>query len=124
MKKRLIAMGASALIAGGALVALPTAAQAGSPYHCTIFGQVCIYDNINYGTLLGWRWIGFGAENVSTVNNDRMSSWENYSNGTGRWYWDADQRGPCRTMWRRSENPWVRDYDNDKLTSWAGDGGC
>ena len=62
--------------------------------------------------------------NVSSKNNDIMSSYENKSGTNARWYHDADGKGRCVTMLAyRSDND-INTWDDDELTSWATNGSC
>ena len=47
---------------------------------------------------MGYRRAGLGIMNVSSKNNDIMSSYENKSGTNARWYHDADGKGRCVTM--------------------------
>ncbi len=54
---------------------------------------------------MGYRRAGLGIMNVSSKNNDIMSSYENESGTNARWYHDADGKGRCVTMLAyRSDN--------------------
>ena len=68
---------------------------------------------------MGYRRAGLGIMNVSSKNNDIMSSYENESDTNARWYHDADGKGRCVTMLAyRSDND-INTWDDDELTSWA-----
>lgn len=118
--RKLIVTVIAAVIAG--VVLAPVPAQAGSSL-CPA-SKVCLYDNINFSGLLGFRRARQGLMNISHVNNDRMSSWHNRTRYTAAWYYDADGKGTCRNMIPYTENPWVNRENNDKLTSWRTDRGC
>lgn len=111
-------VGAIALVGVGA----GTPAMAGSSLCGS--AKVCIYDDLGFTGLLGSRSGGLGAVNVSTPVNDQTSSWENKASSNGRWHTNADSSGVCRTMASKTEKKYVGDADNDKLTSWATNGGC
>lgn len=116
-------MVAVAAIAGSGVIGSAMASNAGSTL-CTGSDKVCIYDDLNWVGLLGSRSTTSGAQNVSTGANDKTSSWEN-ERGTGaRWYTDANSSGTCRSMPANSEDSYVGDTYNDKLTSWATNGTC
>lgn len=85
---------------------------------------VCLWNNANYGSFLGWRQPGLGLLNVSSGANDRTTSWANRSYTRAAWYSDANGRGFCRDMTPRASNPNVGSFDNDKLSSWRTNGGC
>ena len=108
----------AAALAGAALVTVPTASTAGSSLCAG--ARVCIYDDANWVALLGSRAAGGGNANVSTANNDRMTSWENKTKTNARWHID----GTCRNMAKSSELYYVTSTYNDKLTSWATNGAC
>ena len=68
---------------------------------------------------MGYRRAGLGIMNVSSKNNDIMSSYENKSGTNARWYHDADGKGRCVTMLAyRSDND-INTWDDDELTSWS-----
>lgn len=116
--KAAIIVGAIALVGIGA----GSPAVAGSSL-CGA-SKVCIYDDQGFVGLLGSRSGGLGAVNVSTGTNDQTSSWENKSSYNGRWHTNANSSGTCRKMAAKKELSYVGSTDNDKLTSWATNGGC
>ncbi len=85
--------------------------------------RACLYDNANYGGWLGQRAAGNPLENISTANNDRMSSWANKTSSNGAWYEHRDGGGFCRSMWRYSEAN-VDWGVNDRASSWRVNGAC
>jgi len=102
-----------------ALAAAGAPAAFAAPADCSS-GQVCVYDNINYGSQLGWRWAGFARTDVSSGNNDKMSSWSNNSGTNACWYTDANGGGVGLQM-----NQWTDNHDigwpwNDTMSSWKG----
>ena len=122
MKKTmsLLALAGTMMIGG---LGAATAAQAASPTLCPA-SKVCLFQNVDYGALLGYRAGGGGLLNVSTASNDKTSSWSNKSKSTSAWYFDANGKGTCRTMPAGQNNSWVGTQDNDNLTSWKTNGGC
>ncbi|MCD1042086.1 hypothetical protein LI926_03600 [Cutibacterium acnes] len=83
-----------------------------------------MYEDNNFVGLMGYRRAGLGIMNVSSKNNDIMSSYENESDTNARWYHDADGKGRCVTMLAyRSDND-INTWDDDELTSWATNGSC
>ncbi|MDP8562351.1 hypothetical protein [Cutibacterium acnes] len=83
-----------------------------------------MYEDNNFVGLMGYRRAGLGIMNVSSKNNDIMSSYENKSGANARWYHDADGKGRCVTMLAyRSDND-INTWDDDELTSWATNGSC
>ncbi|WP_416375680.1 peptidase inhibitor family I36 protein [Neomicrococcus lactis] len=116
----------TAILAAGLLpVALtPAMAQAGNLTYCASTSWVCIYDDAYHERGLGARTAGFALTNVSGTANDRMTSWENRSKQNARWYVDANAAGACHSMPNESEVPWVALTQENRLTSWAGNGVC
>ncbi len=119
MSKRMMARAAAVLLAvGGSLGAAGGAAVANAaPDDCS-GGRVCVYDNINYSTQLGWRAAGFALQDISSGNNDKMSSWSNNSGTNACWYTDANGGGVGLAMNQYTDNhdvgwPW-----NDSMSSW------
>ena len=109
-------------VASGLAVGLPSAAMAGSSL-CPS-AKVCVYANNDFGGLLGYRSGGLGLANVSSVNNDEMSSWENKSTSNARWYHDRDAGGKCVTLLSKREDNNINFLDNDTMSSWATNGAC
>lgn len=116
--KAAIIVGAIALVGVGA----GSPAMAGSSLCGT--AMVCIYDDHSFIGQLGERAGNLGAQNVAGVADNQTSSWENKSSYTSRWHDKWNSSGTCRKMAAKSENRWVGDTDNDKLSSWATNGGC
>lgn len=116
--KTAIALGAVALCIAGAA----PMASAGSSL--CVASRACIYDQADFYALLASRGGGGGAVNVATAINDKMSSWENKTSSTARWHTDANSSGTCYTMGSKKESSYVGVTPNDKLTSWATNGGC
>lgn len=123
MKKSVIARIAAIGLAVGSLGAAGAVAVQAYPADCGS-GRVCVYDNINYGTQLGWRSEGFALQDVSSGNNDKMSSWSNHTGTNGAWYADSSGGGFCFQMNEFTSNPDVGWPWNDIMSSWKGNGGC
>ena len=106
------------------LAALAPTAQAGSPL-CPGYTNACVYLDAGFNGLFGTKQAGSGLTNISTTNNDRMSSWENKSRTLGAWYANRDGGGACRTMYAVSEASysWL-DGINDTMSSWKMNGSC
>lgn len=111
-----LALGAAYVVTG------PQGAHAGS--NLCDANRVCIYDRADWVGLLGQRSAGGGLVNVSSGANDLTSSWENKTSTNARFYEHADGKGFCVEMTKRLEDNYVGDAYNDKLTSWATNGGC
>ena len=75
-----------------------------APTSCSS-NRVCVYDNINYSTQLGWRTAGFALQDVSSGNNDKMSSWSNNSAKNACWYQHANGGGSKYQMNQYTDNP-------------------
>ena len=123
MRKRFLKICAMAaiVIAPLSAVAAPSAVAGGDACNS---GQVCLYEHKDFGAMLGWRAPNVKLMNVSGNANDKMSSWKNRTSVNARWYQNANGGGFCRTMESWHEKAYVGYWDNDKLTSWATDGGC
>lgn len=83
-------------------------------------GRVCVYDNINYGTQLGWRTGGFALQDVSSGNNDKMSSWSNNSGLNACWYQNSNGGGWAFQMNQYTDNANVGTLWQDRMSSWKG----
>lgn len=119
MSKRMIARAAAVLLAVGSLGAVGAAVANAAPSDCSS-GRVCVYDNINYSTQLGWRAAGFALQDVSSGNNDKMSSWSNNSGTNACWYTNANGGGIGLAMNQWTDNPDVGWPWNDTMSSWKG----
>lgn len=109
-------------LAAAAPVGLATSAHAGS--NLCPSAQVCLYRDNDFLGLMGYRRAGLGIMNISSGNNDAMSSYENKSGTNARWYHDANGRGRCVNMLaHRSDND-INTWDDDELSSWATNGSC
>lgn len=87
--------------------------------------RMCMFNNANYGEMLGWRYDGGGVKSISWVNNDLMSSWSNKSSSyNGAWYKDSNGQGACFTMARNTNNWYVGNNYNDMASSWRTGQGC
>lgn len=125
MKKKSASLLAAVGLTVGLLgAAVPTAAVAGNASYCG-GAWVCVYKNSNFGIGMGWRTAGFGLQNISAVNNNEASSWENRTGTAARWYADGGGTGACHTMARFSELSYMSPFgQNDNMSSWAGNGAC
>lgn len=85
---------------------------------------VCLFDDANFGRLLGSRAPGIGLMNVSHYANDKTSSWINNTWTDAAWYKDANGQGVCSTMTRKPLENYVGFWSNDRLSSWRTDHGC
>lgn len=112
----------SALVLG-ALVLGNSGAFAANSQYCT-GTWVCVYADSNWGSPMGWRSAGFNLQDVSLANNDKMSSWENRTGTSARWYTDASGGGACHTMTKYSEVGNLLPWENDTMSSWSGTRGC
>lgn len=72
------------LVSVGVLAVSGVAAASAYPASCAS-AQVCVYDNINYSTQLGWRSEGFALQDISSGNNDKVSSWSNHTGTNAAW---------------------------------------
>ncbi len=118
-RSRLIAR---ATVVGMAVTALASAsivAAGAYPADCAST-HVCVYDNANFGSQLGWRVQQFALQDVSTGNNDKMSSWSNHSVYNACWYSDISGGGTSHQMNQYSSNSYVGLWDNDSMSSWKG----
>jgi len=116
---RLMARIGAVTVAVGSIGAAGAAAAAAYPASCTS-NQVCVYDNTNYGTELGWRSGGFPLQDVSSGNNDKMSSWSNHSVLNACWYTNSDGGGVGHQMNQYTSDPDVGLVWNDQMSSWKG----
>ena len=121
-KKNKIALAATFLVAGS-LLTMGSAAMAGNSAFCTS-AWVCVYEDSGFSKGMGWRSAGFSLQNVSTANNDKMSSWENRTGTYARWYVDINGGGACHPMAPYSEVSNLYLWENDTMSSWAGNGTC
>lgn len=119
MKKAMLGRVAAVVIGVGALGAAGAVATQAYPATCTT-NQVCVYDNTNYGTELGWRTGGFTLQDVSSGNNDKMSSWSNHSVYNACWYTGSNGSGTGLRMNQYTSNPDVGFPWNDSMSSWKG----
>lgn len=119
VKKVLVGAGTAALLFSGLLI--PTA-YAGSSL-CPA-KQVCLYQDNNYSSLLGYRAAGYALMNVTAASNDKMSSWENKSASDARWYHDANGGGKCVNMLSGKSDNDINFLDDNTLSSWATNGHC
>lgn len=115
----MIARAAAVLLAVGSLGFAGAAVANAAPSDCS-GGRVCVYDNINYRTQLGWRAAGFALQDVSSGNNDKMSSWSNNSGTNACWYTSANGGGVGLAMNQYTDNPDVGWPWNDTMSSWKG----
>ncbi len=121
MKNRFLARAVVISLALASLgVAGAQVAQA-YPASCTS-GQICVYNNINYSSQLGWRSGGFALQNISSANNDKMSSWSNHTTTKACWYTDANGGGSAINMPGSTSNSNVGSTVNDTMSSWKGSG--
>lgn len=102
------------LIAAASIIAVPAAADAGTLY---------LYADSNYRGLIGTR-STTGFWNVTSVNNDSLSSVRNRSSWGAAFWHDSNRQGKC---WY--EQPWESDaqfnwLDNDEMSSFALGRGC
>lgn len=119
MNTSFMARAAAVAVAVAALGGAASMAANAAPGNCSS-GTVCIYDNINYGTQLGWRSQQFLLQNVSAGNNDRMSSWSNNSLYNACWYAAVNGGGASFQMNQYTDNPDVGFLWQDNLSSWKG----
>jgi hypothetical protein len=106
-----------------ALGSVGVAAAEAYPKSCAS-GRVCLYDNINYSAELGWRSAGFARTDITSGNNDKMSSWSNHTTQDGAWYSDAHGGGFCFNLENKHSNPDIGFPWNDSASSWKGNGSC
>ena len=106
----------------GAAVAVPGTAFAGS----NLCGPnlVCIYDNANFGAMLGSLGPGYARRDISAGNNDKLSSWENKTGTNAAWYEHGGGGGQCHNMLAYRESSYVGFWDNDEASSWQTNGSC
>ncbi|TDL45294.1 peptidase inhibitor family I36 protein [Microbacterium oleivorans] len=117
-KSLAVRIAAIAVIIGGFGTAGVAAANA-APSSCSS-GRVCVYHDTNYGYRMGWRAAGFALENVSSPNNDKMSSWSNNSVRNACWYGNANGGGNQFPMLQYTDNPNVGLFWQDSMSSWKG----
>jgi hypothetical protein len=115
MKVAALVVAISSVIGGSAI--------AGNSAYCTGV-RVCVYEDSGFSKGMGWRSAGFTLQNVTLANNDKMSSWENRTSKYARWYVDIDGGGNCHPMAPYSEVSNLYLFENDTMSSWAGDGTC
>jgi hypothetical protein len=108
---------------GCALAASGVVAAQAYPASCTS-NQVCLYDNASYGSELGWRSGGFAQQDISSGNNDRMSSWSNHSIYNAAWFQNPFGGGYCFSMNQYTSDANVGLLWNDTASSWRGTGAC
>lgn len=106
-----------------ALFLTPGEVSAGNPNLCHA-AEACIYANNNFVGLLDKMTGGTRVRTVSSVDNDKMDSWENRTNRRGAWYHDANGGGDCVTMEAGREDNNINVFDSDELTSWGMNQGC
>jgi len=119
MKRQVAARAAALALAVGAISAAGITAAQAYPADCSS-GRVCIYLNSNYGVQLGWRTGGFALQDVSSGNNDKMTSWSNHSVYNACWYTDANGAGVGLQMNQYTSNANVGFPWNDQMSSWKG----
>jgi hypothetical protein len=105
------------------ITTLVGSAHAGNSAFCTS-ARVCVYEDSGFSKGMGWRSAGFALQNVTLANNDKMSSWENRTGTYARWYVDISGGGACHPMAPYSEVANLYFWENDTMSSWAGDGTC
>lgn len=93
------------------------AAAVTQPSDCSA-GRVCVYNDQNFFNQLGWRSEGFATQNISSTNNDKMTSWANNTGTRGCWWTDQNGGGTKRYLYANSNNAKV-DL-NDTMSSWTG----
>ncbi len=120
LKSKVAALAVAGVIGAGVLLASP--AQAGSTL-CPA-SMNCIYQDLNFGGLLGYRGTNVPTFNLSAPSNDKMTSWENKMGNAAAWYEDAGGAGLCHTMAKFTEVANVPSNQNDKMSSWKTTGGC
>lgn len=99
-----------------------TAAQAG--HELCPKARVCVYVNRDFQGLMGFRGGGEGIRDITTPNNDQMSSWENLTRFNAAWYHNINGRGKCLDMPAGQELNFVGLEDNDAMSSWKTNGKC
>jgi hypothetical protein len=122
MFKQNLALGlvAAAVVAGVAA----TPAHAGNSAYCS-GTWVCVYKNSFFDTPLGYRTAGFTLQNISSANQNQVSSWENRTTSNARWYTNTNGAGTCNNMAKNSELGFMDPFtQNDRMISWAGNGSC
>jgi Peptidase inhibitor family I36 len=112
----------TSIIVGSGILGSGMAASAGS--NLCPSDRACIYDDNNFVALLGTKGPDQPLTNVSSGANDKTDSWENKTNTTGAWYYDANGGGKCNTMGRHDENPNLSVFPSDELSSWKTTAGC
>ena len=86
--------------------------------------MVCTYVDKNFSGLMGYRAGGGGLLNVTSLNDNKMSSWENRSSSNAAWYYGLNGTGKCLNMLAGYEFHYVQDVDNDQMSSWKTNGKC
>jgi hypothetical protein len=125
MNRIKVLVSAGAMVAAGLAVTPVLTSQAA--YSDCPTNKVCAWQNNNFsGDFLGYRAPGGGLVNISSGNNNRMSSWANRTLTNARWYQlaNASPEGFCANMINTSSNPDLPDSQNDKMSSWATNGSC
>lgn len=86
--------------------------------------RVCIYKDNNYRGKLAEKAPLRGTSNVSTAQDNLMSSWRNLTNVDARWYHDFNGTGRCVTMLAGQSDNDISLRDDNKLSSWNTQGRC
>ncbi|WP_299091081.1 peptidase inhibitor family I36 protein [uncultured Microbacterium sp.] len=92
-------------------------ASAAMPSDCSA-GRVCVYNDENFFNQIGWRSEAFVTQNISSTNNDKMTSWANNTATRGCWWTGSNGSGTKRFLYANSTNAKV-DL-NDTMSSWTG----
>jgi hypothetical protein len=112
------------VIGAAAVAAVGTAAPAFAGSSACPSDAVCIYDDTDYRQMLGYRTAVDGLRNISSTNNDKMSSWENKKYQDAAWYTDTNGQGDCLNMPSRRQLANVGFFDNDEASSWRTNAPC
>ncbi len=117
-----VKIGGLILAAGIGLSGAALVAEAGS--NLCASNRVCVYVDANFSGLMGTRSPGGALVNVSSLNNDKMSSWENKTGTNAAFYYGVNGTGTCVTMKAGYEHHYVGAGANDQMSSWRTDRGC
>lgn len=106
-----------------AAVALVACAAASTPVAAQAAGTLYLYADPNYGVLIGTR-TSTGWWNITTANNDRLSSVKNQTNWTAAFWYDANRTGHCWTQAAYTNDPSFYWWDDNQASSFSLDRSC
>lgn len=81
-------------------------------------GMLRLYEHNNFRGEIGSRSVA-GFWDITSANNDKLSSWINDTNMNGTWHEHANARGKCHRMPAKSSSSGMAWWDNDTASSFG-----